>query len=374
MNGKFVHRLILIVILGLIYSCTSISPEKNNLAKDKDIIDINGSFQKANDLFIQTNDLPALVKNSYILLYNNLALIDKYKNKYPKIAKDLKEINQYIIEKKAKIIVENFLEERGNTIIDKYRTLNFQLIDEFETGLQEYLERVKETNGEVFVGELFGLSAIVKSVKNPDKYVERVFEERFLSKEMLADAISKYLQQLDTRLEENMNRFLVDMEAEFLKYLKEIGEMEFLFEPEDIYQSAERNRIILIYSDTKLSEELCPGKIKKEISSKLRKNLVVQGGSTLLGFVPGVNILLGLGADGAAMFYERKLRKEVESSLDQIIAEIKIYVMEPEGLNLRYEILDFINNYEEKKNNLLKEALITQYKRIQEDFFVRDET
>jgi hypothetical protein len=307
-------------------------------------------------------------------LYNNLALIDRYKNKYPKIAKDLKEINQYIIEKKAKIIVENFLEERGNTIIDKYRTLNFQLIDEFETGLQEYLERVKETNGEVFVGELFGLSAIVKSVKNPDKYVERVFEERFLSKEMLADAISKYLQQLDTRLEENMNRFLVDMEAEFLKYLKEIGEMEFLFEPEDIYQSAERNRIILIYSDTKLSEELCPGKIKKEISSKLRKNLVVQGGSTLLGFVPGVNILLGLGADGAAMFYERKLRKEVESSLDQIIAEIKIYVMEPEGLNLRYEILDFINNYEEKKNNLLKEALITQYKRIQEDFFVRDET
>ena len=366
---KFRFEFVLLLLLGLlIYGCAVAPQEKINFANY-----VNNSWEKAKALFIQPSDLPSLVKNSYVLLYQNLAYIERYKNKYPELTENLQKVNSYIIKRKTRIIVEKFLETRGNAIIEKYRTLNLKLVDEFEKGLEEYLKKVKETNGEIFVGELFGLVGMVKSVKNSEKYVERVFEERFLSKEMLADAISKYLEQLDARLEENMNRFLVDMEAEFLAYLKEIGETEFLFEPDEIYKPVEKTRILKIYNETfpKLSEELCPKEIRKEISSKLRKNLAGQVGSTILGFVPRVKFLLGFAADAAAMFYEHKLKGEVERALDQIVIEIKAYVMEPDGLDLRYKITAFIENYEKKKQALLKKVLIEQYEALQEDIFIR---
>jgi hypothetical protein len=337
---------------------------------------INETWQRVKILFSQEYyNLQFIIEDSYSVLYRNTAYIERYRNKYPNLVEELYKINDFVIRKKANLIVEEFFEEKGSHIVERYKFLNFELISEFEDGLEEYLERVKETNGEIFVGELFNLATMVKVVKNPKRYVERIFEERFLSREMLEDAIFQYLQQLDTRLEENMNRFLVDIEAAFLEYLKEIGEMEFLFEPKEIYNPIEEESITSIYEEVlfQLPEELCPAGIKEEIGSKIKKDLMVQGGSTILGIIPGVNFLMGLGADAASMYYEKKLKEEVEIALNQIVREIRTYVMEANGLDLRGKITEFIDNYERRKQELLKRALLEQLVLLHKDIFVRNE-
>ena len=366
----------IIVIFSIIMLILSACAHKKTIQKEQQFLInyIKNTKEIAEALFSNSSctDISLIIKESYSILYQNLVYIKKFKQKYPKLMKKLAEINEYILNTKTITVINKFLEERGNNIIQKYHALDLQLVEKFENGLEEYLNKVKETNGEVFVSELFSIIGMLKGSVNTKKYVEKVFEERFLSTEMLSDAIYQYLKQIDIELEANMNQFLVDMEVAFLEYLKEIGEIEFLFEPQKVYDPVEKLKKIYIdriYNETTyyMPKNLCFERIKEKIGSSLKKDVLVQGTSTVLGFIPGINFMLGLAADAAAIFYEKKLEKEVNKALSQIVTDIKNYVMEPYGLDLRNEITNFIEKYEKQREKFIVKELRKEYKAFQHD-------
>jgi len=317
------------------------------------------------NLFLNNKDCLNLDRRieqiNWYLLKNQCFLDSYYKEKYPNISAELQKLSYELINEKAQVVVENFWNSEKETILE-FKEKSNQAVVDFYGNLQRYLEKVKETNSELFVSSLFSYRNLVRYIKADNKkgFLREFYQTHFLSESMLNDAVSVFTKQYEMELYSYQVNFLKRITEDFIQYLK-LRDKDIVVVPKlsEISKQIQVRSYQLPTSDFLYIDD----ETINDINAIVKRVISVEGIDVVLTFTP-----LSLLADGGTFLYEKRLHSKLDAILSRALKRQLNYIWIGLGYKNSLEKVtsDFVYQTLQNTQNML----LQQYKLINVEFFV----